>query len=401
VKDRSEIAQVGTISANGDEEIGALLADAIEKVGKDGVITVEEAKGMETELDVVEGMQFDKGFISPYFITNPDKMLVVLEDAHILIYEKKISNIRQILPILEAVAQKGAPLLIIAEDVEQEALATLVVNRLRGVMKVAAVKAPGFGDRRKAMLEDIGILTGGQCITEDLGQELENISVEALGFCKRIEITKDNTLIVEGAGTSASIKERIGTIQTQIEKSSSDYDREKLTERLGKLTGGVAVVRVGAATEKEMNEKKARVEDGLHATRAAADEGIVPGGGTALLRTLGVLEECADALEGDAQMGARIVTQAVKAPARQIAKNAGFDGGVAVDETLSSNEVAWGFNAATGVHEDMLKAGIADPVKVTKSALQNAGSVSGLMLTISAAITSFDDKKTPVSGAVT
>ena len=399
VKGREEIAQVGKISANGDDEIGELLADAIERVGADGVITVEEAKSIETSLGLVEGMQFDKGFISSYFVTNPDKMNAVLEDAFILIHEKKISNIRQVLPVLEAVAQRGQPLLIIAEDVESEALTTLVINRLRGVMNVCAVKAPGFGDRRKAMLEDIAVLTGGQCLSEDLGQDLENVGIEVLGQAKRIEIDKDNTLIVEGGGKKKAVKERIEMLRQQIETTSSDYDREKLTERLAKLTGGVAVIKVGAPTEKAMSEKKDRVEDALHATRAAAEEGIVPGGGTALLRAIEAVDASVSKLRGDEKLGARIVARAIKAPARQIAENAGFDGSIAVEETLESSKAAWGFDAVSGNHVDMIKAGIIDPVKVTRSALVHAGSVAGLMLTTSAAITTIKDKTEPVSGA--
>ena len=400
VKGRDDVAKIGTISANGDAAIGDLLAEAIEKVGKDGVISVEEAKGMETNLDVVDGMQFDKGYISPYFITNPDKMNAILEDAYVLIYEKKISNVRQILPILEAVAQRGAPLLIIAEDVEAEALSALVINRLRGVMNVAAVKAPGFGDRRKAMLQDIAILTGGECITEDLGQELESFGISSLGQAKRVEITKDDTLIVEGKGKSKAIKERIDTLRTQISGTTSDYDREKLTERLGKLSGGVAVISVGASTEKEMNEKKARVEDALHATRAAVEEGIVPGGGTALLNAIESVEALEKKLRGDEKDGARIIAAALRTPAIQIAENAGFDGMVCVEDTREAGKPTWGFDAAAGVHTDMVKAGIIDPVKVTRSALQNAASVSGMMLTTSTAITGLKEKSDPVFGAI-
>ena len=400
VRGRGEITQIGTISANGDKSIGELLADAIDKVGKDGVITVEDAKGIDTSLDVVDGMQFDKGFLSPYFVTNPKKMTAELENPFILIHEKKISNIHQLLPILEGVAQKGGSLLIIAEDVESEALATLVINRLRGVMQVAAVKAPGFGDRRKAMLDDIAILTGGQCVSEDLGEKLENVGMSVLGRANRVEINKDETLIVKGKGKKDTIQGRIETIRNQIEKSTSDYDREKLTERLGKLSGGVAVVHVGAATEKEMNEKKARVEDALHATRAAADEGVVPGGGSALLRTLDAIDGARGKLRGDEKMGADIVARAARAPAIQIAKNAGFDGEVAVEETLESDSTSFGFDAAEGKHRDLLKAGIIDPVKVTRSALQNAGSVAGLMLSMSTAITDLKDPDEAARGAV-
>jgi chaperonin GroEL len=404
VKGKDEIAQVGTISANGDREIGELLAKAIETVGKDGVITVEEAKGFATTLDTVEGMQFDKGYISPYFVTVPDKMSCVLENAYILIHEKKISNVRQMLPVLEAVAQRGAPLLIIAEDVESEALATLVLNKLRGVMAVCAVKAPGFGDRRKAMLQDLAILTGGECITEDLGVELEKVTLTSLGQAKRIEVTKDTTLIVASSNkkTQSAVKERIDSLRRQIESTTSDYDREKLTERLAKLSGGVAVIKVGAPTEKEMNEKKARVEDALHATRAAAEEGIVPGGGTALLRAISAVETAIEKLRGDEKIGGRVVAKAIREPAIQIAANAGFDGAICAQETLEAPETkkAWGFDAATGQHCDMIKAGIVDPVKVTRSALENAASVAGLMLTTSAAITTLKEKTEPTTGAV-
>ncbi|MCB9832854.1 MAG: chaperonin GroEL [Planctomycetes bacterium] len=400
VKGSDDVEKIGTISANGDKTIGSLLAQAIEKVGKDGVVTVEEGKGLETELVVVDGMSFDKGYVSPYFITNPDKMSVILEDALILIYEKKISNLRQILPVLEAVAQKARPLLIIAEDVEAEALSALVINRLRGVMSVCAVKAPGFGDRRKAMLEDIAILTGGTCISEDIGQQLENVGLAQLGQAKRIEVTKDETLLIEGAGKKTAIKERIEQLRTQIEATSSDYDREKLQERLGKLSGGIASVRVGAATEKEMGERKDRVEDALHATRAAVEEGVVPGGGSALLAVIPAVEAGIAKLKGDEKIGGRIVMQALRWPAIQIADNAGFDGRVCAEETIESTKKNWGFDAAEGVHTDMVKAGIIDPVKVTRSALQNAASVAGLMLTTSAAITSLEDDAEPVAGAI-
>ena len=400
VKGKDEIAQVGTISANGDAEIGAMLADAIDRVGKDGVITVEEGKGFATTLEVVEGMQFDKGYISPYFVTVPDKMTAVLEDAYILITEKKISNVRQMLPVLEGVAQKGAPLLIVAEDVEAEALATLVVNKIRGIMQVCAVKAPGFGDRRKAMLADIAVLTGGECISEDVGTNLESVTLAQLGHAKRIEVSKDATLIVEGAGKKNAVKERIDSLRRQIEQTTSDYDREKLTERLAKLSGGVAVIKVGAATEKEMNEKKARVEDALHATRAAAEEGIVPGGGTALLRALSAVEAVVEKVKGDEKIGARVVAKAIKEPAIQIAGNAGFDGYICAQETLENTKNQnWGFDAAVGKHCDMVKAGIVDPVKVTRSALENAASVSGLMLTTSCAITDLKEKTEPSIGA--
>jgi chaperonin GroEL len=397
----SSIAQVGTISANGDSSVGELLAEAIGKVGDDGVITVEEAKSFETTLDVVDGMKFDKGYISPYFVTNPEKMTAVLEDCYVLIHEKKISNVRQMLPLLEAVAQRGKPLLVIAEDVESEALSTLVINRLRGMMSVVAVKAPGFGDRRKAMLEDIAILTGGQCVTEDLGQSLENVGVEVLGTAKRVEVTKDDTLVVEGGGKKKAVADRVDTLRSQIEKTSSDYDREKLQERLGKLSGGIAVIRVGATTEKEMSEKKDRVEDALHATRAAVEEGIVPGGGSALLSIIGAIEASVSKLRGDEKIGGRIVAEALRAPARQIAQNAGFDGEVCIEETLESSKANWGFDAAEGVHKDLVKAGIIDPVKVTRSALENAASVAGLMLTTNTAITGLEDKAEPISGATT
>ncbi len=400
VKGRSDVAKVGTISANGESEIGDILAEAIDKVGRDGVITVEEAQGTETTLDLVDGMQFDKGFISPYFINHPDSMNCILENAAILVYEKKISNMRQLLRILEGVAQKGQPLLIIAEDVEAEALSTLVINRLRGSLQVCAVKAPGFGDRRKAMLEDIAVLTGAQSITEELGQNLEDLGTEILGEAKRVEVDKDNTLIVEGKGTKKAIRERIEQIRLQIEETKSEYDREKLTERLGRLSGGIAVVRVGAATEHEMNEKKARVEDALHATRAAVEEGTVAGGGSTLLAAIPAVEEILGKLRGDEKTGARIVMEALKMPACQIAENAGFDGQVCVQETLESDKDDWGFDAARGEHTNLVKAGIIDPAKVTRSALQNAASVAGLMLTTSAAITSLKDDGEAVSGAV-
>lgn len=400
VRNRNQISDVGAISANGDQEIGELLADAIEKVGRDGVITVEEAKSFDTTLNVVDGMQFDKGYISPYFITDPNKMTAELEDAYILFYEKKISNVRQLLPILEAVAQKGRPLLIVAEDVESEALSALVVNRLRGVLSVAAVKAPGFGDRRKSMLEDMAILTGGTSITEDLGVGLEAVELSHLGTASRVEIDKENTLLVAGGGTKKAVSERIAMLRAQIEGSTSEYDREKLTERLARLSGGIAVLQVGAATEAAMNEKKARVEDALHATRAAVEEGIVAGGGTALLRSLESIDAAAKRLRGDEKVGARIVSQSLSAPATQIAENAGFDGALSVDETLQSKNAAWGFDAREGQHCDMLKAGIIDPVKVTRSALQHAGSVAGLMLSMSAAVTELKDSDEPVDGAV-
>ncbi len=377
-KDPKEIAQVGTISANNDETIGNIIAEAMNKVGKEGVITVEEAKGMETTLEVVEGMQFDRGYLSPYFVTDADRMECVLEDAYILIHEKKISNVKDLLPILEKIAKMGKPLLIIAEDVEGEALATLVVNKLRGTLQCCAVKAPGFGDRRKAMLEDIAILTGGKCIAEELGIKLENIGVEDLGRAKRIVVDKENTTIIDGAGKKSDIEGRVKQIRAQIEESTSDYDREKLQERLAKLVGGVAVIHVGAATETEMKEKKARVEDALHATRAAVEEGIVPGGGVAYLRSLEALENLK--LEGDQQFGVEIVKKALEEPTKQIAYNAGWEGSVVV-EHLKKEKGNIGFNAQTEKYEDMVQAGIIDPTKVVRCALQNAASVASLLLT--------------------
>jgi len=383
-RDQREIAQVGTISANNDETIGKIIAEAMSKVGKEGVITVEEAKGMETTLDVVEGMQFDKGYISPYFVTNPEKMEAVLEDPLILIHEKKISNMKDLLPILEQVAKMGRSLLIIAEDVEGEALATLVVNKLRGTLKVAAVKAPGFGERRKAMLEDIAILTGGQMISEELGIKLENITIKDLGSAKKVVIDKDNTTIVDGAGDKKAIEARIKQIRTQIEETTSDYDREKLQERLAKLVGGVAVIHVGAATETEMKEKKARVEDALHATKAAVEEGIVPGGGVAYIRCLPKLEELR--LEGERQFGVQIVKKALEEPLRWIAQNAGYDGSIVV-EKVKNGKGNFGFDAAKEVFvDDMMEAGIIDPTKVARIALQNAASVASLLLTTDAMV---------------
>ncbi|QCQ22049.1 chaperonin GroEL [Desulfoglaeba alkanexedens] len=397
-KDQKEIAQVGTISANNDSAIGNIIAEAMSKVGKEGVITVEEAKGMETTLDIVEGMQFDRGYISPYFVTDPEKMEAVLEDAHILCYEKKISSMKDILPILEDVAKMGKPILIIAEDVEGEALATLVVNKLRGTLKVCAVKAPGFGDRRKAMLQDIAILTGGQMISEDLGVKLENVTVKDLGSAKRIVIDKDNTTIVDGAGSKSAIEARVKQIRTQIEETTSDYDREKLQERLAKLVGGVAVIRVGAATETEMKEKKARVEDALNATRAAVEEGIVPGGGVALLRC----QKALDGLdfEGEERFGVQIVRKALEEPLRQIAHNAGQEGSVVV-EKVKESEGPYGFNAETEVYEDLIAAGVIDPTKVVRFALQNAASVAGLLLTTEAMVAEKPEKKKtpPMPGA--
>jgi chaperonin GroEL len=390
VAGKTEIAQVGSISANNDETIGKLIADAMERVGKDGVITVEEAKSIETSLDVVEGMQFDRGYVSPYFVTDAETMESVLEDPAILIHDKKISSMKDLLPILEKTAQAGQGLLIIAEDIEGEALATLVVNKLRGTLKIAAVKAPGFGDRRKAMLEDIAILTGGRVISEEAGFKLENTTVTDLGSAKRVVIDKDNTTIIEGAGKAADIKGRVGQIRAQIDNTDSDYDREKLQERLAKLAGGVAVIKIGAATEVEMKEKKARVEDALHATRAAVEEGIVPGGGVALLRTQSLLDGMK--LEGDQQIGVNIVRRAVEEPIRQIVNNAGLEGAVIVEEVKKSKG-ANGFNAATEKYEDLMKAGIIDPTKVTRTALENASSVAGLLLMTEAMIADKPEKE--------
>ena len=394
VKDRTEIAQVATVSANWDTGIGNIIADAMDKVGKDGTITVEEAKSIETTLDVVEGMQFDKGYISPYFVTNAESMESVLENPYILIHEKKISSLKDLLPVLEKVAKTGRPLLIIAEDVEGEALATLVVNKLRGTIQVAAVKAPGFGDRRKAMMEDIAILTGGRCITEDLGIKLENITLDDLGKTKRVTIDKENTTIVEGSGKQSDIQGRVGQIRRQIEETTSDYDREKLQERLAKLAGGVAVINVGAATETEMKEKKARVEDALHATRAAVEEGIVPGGGVAFIRAQRVLDNLK--LEGDEKIGMQIVRRAIEEPLRQLADNAGQEGALIVQE-VKKRKGAEGYNVATDEYVDLIKAGVVDPTKVTRSALQNAASISGLLLTTEAIVTELPEKK-PAGG---
>jgi chaperonin GroEL len=377
-KDAKEIAQVGTISANNDEAIGAIIAEAMEKVGKEGVITVEEAKGLDTELEIVEGMQFDRGYLSPYFVTNAEKMEVELEDCLILINEKKISNMKDLLPILEQIAKMGRPLLIISEDIEGEALATLVVNKIRGTLHVAAVKAPGFGDRRKAMLEDIAILTGGKMISEEMGYKLENTKLEDLGRAKRITIDKDNTTIIDGAGDRASLQGRVKQIRAQVDETTSDYDREKLQERLAKLVGGVAVIKVGAATETEMKEKKARVEDALNATRAAVEEGIVPGGGVAYLRTLSALDKMK--LEGDEAVGVRIVKKALEEPIKMIANNAGMEGSIVL-EKVKEKKGAYGFNARTDKYEDMIAAGVIDPTKVARFALQNAASVASLMLT--------------------
>ncbi|MEY2539946.1 MAG: chaperonin GroEL [Verrucomicrobiota bacterium] len=394
VSDRTEIAQVATVSANWDKTIGEIIADAMDKVGKDGTITVEEARSIDTTLEVVEGMQFDKGYLSPYFVTNAEAMEAILENAYILIHEKKISSLKDMLPLLEKVAKAGRPLLIIAEDVEGEALATLVVNKLRGTLQVAAVKAPGFGDRRKAMLEDLAVLTGGQCITEDLGIKLENVKLEDLGRAKRVTIDKENTTIVEGEGKKADIQGRVAQIRRQIEETTSDYDREKLQERLAKLAGGVAVVNVGAATETEMKEKKARVEDALHATRAAVEEGIVPGGGVAFIRAQKALDNI-KGLEGDEQVGVQIVRRAIEEPLRQLADNAGQEGALIVQEVKKrkGNE---GYNVVTGEYVDLVKAGVVDPTKVTRSALQNAASISGLLLTTEALVTELPEKdKTP------
>ncbi len=390
VSDKTEIAQVGCISANNDAAIGDLIADAMDKVGKDGVITVEEAKGMATTLDVVEGMQFDRGYISPYFVTDPDRMECNLEDAFILINEKKISNMKDLLPILEQTAKMGRPLVIIAEDVEGEALATLVVNKLRGTISVCAVKAPGFGDRRKAMLQDIAILTGGTVISEDIGVKLESVTVNDLGRAKKITVDKDNTTIVEGTGKAADIKGRVKQIKTQIDETTSDYDREKLQERLAKLVGGVAVINVGAATETEMKEKKARVEDALHATRAAVDEGIVPGGGVALLRARAALDKLA--FEDDRQIGVNILRKALEEPVRQIVQNAGVEGSIVVDKIMSKKQGSYGFDAQKEEYVDMVAAGIIDPTKVTRTALQNAASVASLMLTTAVMITDLPEK---------
>lgn len=396
VSGKKEIAQVGAISANNDDAIGNLIADAMEKVGKDGVITVEEAKSIETTLDVVEGMQFDRGYVSPYFVTDSETMEAVLEDPYILIYDKKISAMKDLLPVLEKVAQQGKPLLIIAEDIEGEALATLVVNKLRGTLRVCAVKAPGFGDRRKAMLEDIAVLTGGRVISEEAGWKLENATLDDLGQAKRITIDKDNTTIVEGAGSTDDIKARVNQIKAQIETTTSDYDREKLQERLAKLAGGVAVIKIGAATEVEMKEKKARVEDALHATRAAVEEGIVPGGGVALLRSIKVLDDLK--LEGDEKIGLNIVRRALEEPVRMIAENAGFEGSVVVNN-IKEHEDAYGFNAQTEKYEELLKAGVIDPTKVTRSALENAASVSGLLLMTQAMITEKPEPEKPMPPA--
>jgi chaperonin GroEL len=385
------IAQVGTISANGDATIGNIIAESMKKVGKDGVITVEESKTMSTELQTVDGMQFDRGYLSPYFITDPDRMEAVLEDPYILIHEKKISNMKDLLPVLEQIARSGKPLLVIAEEVEGEALATLVVNKLRGTLNASAVKAPGFGDRRKAMLEDIAILTGGKAIMEETGIKLEGVRLEDLGRAKRVTVDKDNTTIIDGAGQQKTIEGRIKQLRAQIDETTSDYDREKLQERLAKLAGGVAVIKVGAATETEMKEKKARVEDALHATRAAVEEGIVPGGGVALLRAGVALENLK--LEGDEQIGVNIIRRACEEPVRQIVGNAGHEGAVVLGQIKGNNDANYGYNAATGQFEDLVKSGVIDPTKVTRTALQNASSISGLMLTTEAMIAEIPEKK--------
>jgi chaperonin GroEL len=391
VKDNETIAQVGTISANGDATIGNTIAEAMKKVGKDGVITVEESRTMETELQTVDGMQFDRGYLSPYFISDPDRMECVLEDPYILIHEKKISNMKDLLPLLEQIARSGKPLLVIAEEVEGEALATLVVNKLRGTLNACAVKAPGFGDRRKAMMEDIGVLTGGKALMEETGIKLEGVRLEDLGRAKRVTVDKDNTTIIDGAGNQKSIEGRIKQLRAQIEETTSDYDREKLQERLAKLAGGVAVIKVGAATETEMKEKKARVEDALHATRAAVEEGIVPGGGVALLRAAKALDGLT--LPGDEKIGVDIIRRACEEPVRQIVGNAGYEGAIVIEKIRVNNDSNFGFNAATAQYEDLVKAGVIDPTKVTRSALQNASSIAALMLTTEAMIAEIPEKK--------
>ncbi|MBW4037886.1 MAG: chaperonin GroEL [Acidobacteria bacterium] len=392
------IAQVGTISANSDAQIGSIIAAAMKKVGKDGVITVEESRTMETQLDVVEGMQFDRGYLSPYFVTDAERMEAALENPYILIYEKKISTMKDLLPLLEQIARTAKPLLIIAEDVDGEALATLVVNKLRGTLNVAAVKAPGFGDRRKAMLEDIAVLTGGKAITEDLGIKLEGVKLEDLGTAKRITIDKDNTTIVDGGGEDGKVEGRVKEIRAQVEKTTSDYDREKLQERLAKLVGGVAVIKVGAATETEMKEKKARVEDAMHATRAAVEEGIVPGGGVALIRCVPAVDALIKTLEGDEKIGATIIRRAIEEPLRTIVANAGEEGSVVIGKIHESKDSNFGYNAGTDVYEDLVKAGVIDPTKVTRTALQNAASISGLLLTTEAIIAEIPEKKEAPAG---
>src|SRR6202789_2777192 len=397
-KDPKEIENVGTISANGDKEIGSKLAEAMQKVGKEGVITVEESKTAETTLEVVEGMQFDRGYLSPYFVTDPERMEVVLEDVYILISEKKISNMKDLLPVLEAIARSKKPLLIIAEDIEGEALATLVVNKLRGTLHCAAVKAPGFGDRRKEMLKDIAVLTDGQVIAEELGLKLENVTMSDLGRAKTILIDKDNTTLVGGAGKKDKIKARLAEIRGQIEHTTSDYDREKLQERLAKLVGSVAVIKVGAATETELKEKKARVEDALHATRAAVEEGIVPGGGVALVRSVSAVDALIKTLEGDEKIGAQIVRRSLEEPLRQIVANAGEEGAVVVAKVLESKQAHYGYNAATGNFEDLVKAGVIDPTKLTRTALQNAASIAGLLLTTEALVVEIPEQKAAAGG---
>ena len=394
IKDSAEVAQVGTISANGEVEIGKKIAEAMEKVGNEGVITVEESKSLETELEVVEGMQFDRGYLSPYFVTNADKMTTELENPFILFHEKKLSGLQALLPVLEAVVQSSRPLLIVSEDVEGEALATLVVNKLRGGLKVAAVKAPGFGDRRKAMLEDMAILTGGQVVSEDLGIKLENVTLDMLGTAKKVQITKDNTTIVDGAGAKADIQARCGQIRGQIEETTSDYDREKLQERLAKLAGGVAVIRVGGATEVEVKERKDRVDDAMHATRAAVEEGIVPGGGVALLYAIKALAALKPAND-EQRVGIDIVRRALQAPVRQIAINAGVDGSIVVGKLTDQNDPSYGFDAQAGVYTDLVKAGIIDPTKVVRTALQDAASVAGLLITTEAMVGEKPEKKAP------
>jgi chaperonin GroEL len=394
--DEGSVAQVGTISANGDQEIGEIIAGAMKTVGKDGVITVEDSKTGHTFLETVEGMQFDRGYLSPYFVTDAGRMEVVLDEPSILIFEKKISNMKDLLPLLEQVARGGKPLLIIAEDVEGEALATLVVNKLRGTLNAAAVKAPGFGDRRKAILGDIAILTGGEAITEDLGIKLEGVKLELLGHAKRITIDKDNTTIIDGAGEASKIKGRVSEIRSQIEKTTSDYDKEKLQERLAKLVGGVAIIQVGAATETELKEKKARVEDALHATRAAVEEGIVPGGGVALVRAIPVVDALIKTLKGDEKIGAQILRRSLEEPLRQIVANAGEEGAVVVAKVLESKEQNYGYNALTGVYEDLVKAGVIDPTKVTRTALENAASIAGLLLTTEAMVVELPEPKAAV-----
>jgi len=398
VKTTEEIAQIGTISANGEVDIGEMISEAMQKVGNEGVITVEEAKSLETELDVVEGMQFDRGYLSPYFITNPDKMICEMEDPFILLHEKKLSGLQAMLPVLETVVQSGKPLLIISEDVEGEALATLVVNKLRGGLKVAAVKAPGFGDRRKAMLEDMAILTGGQVISEDLGIKLENVTLDMLGTAKRIVITKEETTVIDGAGKKKEIEGRCAQIRQQVEETSSDYDKEKLQERLAKLAGGVAVIRVGGATEVEVKERKDRVEDAMNATRAAVEEGIVPGGGVALLRALKALDKVAP-VNDEQRVGVDIVRRALQVPARQIAINAGADGSIVVGKIMEKKEVAFGFNAQTGEYVDLVKEGIIDPTKVVRTALQDAASVAGVLITTEAMVAEKPEKKEPAMPA--